>query len=119
MAVPTISLVLAATITRAELPALRAALAERLRGPDAGVVVCDVAAVTRPDVVTVEALLLACLTARRHGRRTVVTGARPELLRLIGLLGLSDVLLQVGGQAEVREQAGRVEEVVDRRDPPG
>ena len=59
------------------------------------------------------------MTARWHGRRMVVTGAGPDLRRLVGLLGLSDVLFQAGGQPEVGEQAGGIEEAVDGRDPSG
>ena len=106
------------TVTRAAVPLLCAELEQRLRDRD-GVVVCDVAGVVRPDVVTVEALAGLRMLARRHGRRMVVTGVGPDLLRLVGLLGLSDVLLQAGGQLEEREQAGGVEEVGDGRDPAG
>ena len=54
-----------------------------------------------------------------NGRRLVVSGAGPQLLQLVRLFGLSEVLVQAGGQAEQRKQAGGVEEVGDRRDPPG
>ena len=108
-----------ATVRRADIPRLCAGLAELLRGRGGGVVICDVAGVTRPDVVTVEALARLCTTARRHGRRLVVRGAGPDLLRLIGLLGLTDALPEAGRQREEREQSGGVEKVVDRRDPAG
>jgi len=108
-----------ATVTRADIPVLCADLAELLRHRTGGVVVCDVAGVVRPDVVTVEVLARLRLTARRHGWRLVVSGASPGLLQLVGLLGLTGVLPQPGGQAEEGEQARGVEEVVDRLDPPG
>ena len=114
-----ISFALGAAVTRADVPALCADLAGRLRGRRGDVVVCDVAGVQRPDVVTVEALVRLRVTARRHGRRLVVAGAGPALLQLVGLLGLTDALLQPGWQPEQREQVGGVEEVVDRGDPPG
>jgi ABC-type transporter Mla MlaB component len=108
-----------AAITRADIPMLCADLAELLRGSGPGVVLCDVAGVARPDVVTVEALARLRMTARRHGWRLLVDGAGPALLELVGLLGLTDLLPQAGRQPEEREEAGGVEEVVDRRDPPG
>jgi ABC-type transporter Mla MlaB component len=106
------------SVTRAEIPALCADLAERLRGRGAGVVICDVAGVEEPDVVTVEALARLRLTARRHGCALHVAGADQRLLTLVRFLGLGDALTEVGGQAEEREQVGGVEEVVDRRDAP-
>lgn len=107
-----------APVTRADIPVLCADLAELVRGRGGGVVVCDVAGVVRPDVVMVEALARLRLTARRHGWSLVVTGAGPDLLELVRLLGLTDGLLQAGRQVEQREEAGGVEEVVDGRDSP-
>jgi ABC-type transporter Mla MlaB component len=142
MGVSAVRFVVRATITRADIPALCARLADLLRGRPADVVECDVGGIDRPDVVTVEAVARLRLTARRHGGRLIVTGAGPDLLLLFGLLGLSELLApprpepaaggsgpaaggsghvgrrQVGGQAEEREQAGGVQEVVDGRDPP-
>jgi hypothetical protein len=115
---------LAARLTRADIPGLCAGLADCLRGDAAGgTVICDVRAVVRPDVVTVEALARLRLTARRHGYALVVDGAHPRLRLLADLLGLADLLardgsLELGGQAEQREEAFGVEEVVDARDPP-
>ena len=114
-----ISFAVGATLIRADIPALCGDLAEVLRGRDRGVVVCDVTAMVRPDVVTVEALARLCLTARRHGWRLVVSGGSAALLELADLLGLTDALFEPVRQPEQREQAGGVEEVVDRRDPPG
>jgi hypothetical protein len=108
-----------ATVTRADIPLLCADLAELLRGRGPGLVVCDVANVVRPDVVAVEALARLQVTARRHGWRLVVNGAGPGLLQLVGLLGLTEALPEPGRQPEEGEQAGGVEEVVHRRDPPG
>lgn len=113
------SIRVAADLTRADIPGLCADLADRLRsGTAGGTVVCDVAAVTRPDVVTVEALARLRLTARRHGCTLVVDGANPQLTGLIGLLGLNQTLAQTRWQAEQREELVGVEEVVDARDPP-
>ncbi|MGR6317528.1 STAS domain-containing protein [Micromonospora soli] len=73
MTTSAISFAVGATLTRADIPALCADLAEVLRGRDRGVVVCDVTGV-RPDVVAIEALARLGLTARRHGWRLVVSG---------------------------------------------
>ncbi|MEV0900059.1 STAS domain-containing protein [Actinoplanes sp. NPDC049802] len=105
-------------LARTEIPILCAALADSLRGRPGDVVVCEVTGPGEPDVVLVEALARLRLTAHRHGRRLRLTGAGPALLSLLALLGLDDLLLQVGGQAEQREQPRRVEEVVDAGDPP-
>jgi ABC-type transporter Mla MlaB component len=120
MAASTTSFAIGATVTRADIPVLCADLAElvRGRGRGGGVVVCDVADVAHPDVVTVEALARLRLTARRHGCSLVVTGAGPDLLELVRLLGLTDALPQVGRQSEQREEAGGVEEIVDGGDSP-
>ncbi|MFC7547664.1 STAS domain-containing protein [Plantactinospora sp. GCM10030261] len=115
------TVVLPATVTRADIPDLCARAADLLRDAGRGTVLCEVSGVARPDVVTVEALARLRLTARRYGRRLLVCGAGPDLLRIIALLGLADALpersVQPGGQPEQREQPGGVEEVVHHRDP--
>jgi anti-anti-sigma regulatory factor len=113
------SFAVGAMITRGDIPKLCAHLAELLRGRPGEVVICDVAGVTRLDVVTVEALARLSLTARRHGWRLVVRGADPDLLGLVRLLGLADALPHVGRQPEQGEQGGGIEEIVDGCDPPG
>lgn len=118
MAAPATSFAVGATIRRADIPVLCADLAGLVRGRGGGVVVCDVADVAHPDVVTVEALARLRVTARRHGWSLVVSGAGPDLLELVRLLGLTDALLQAVRQSEQREEAGGVEEVVDGRDSP-
>src|SRR4051812_33200508 len=113
-----IRLAVAATATRADIPDLCAELADRLRGRGDGLVICDVAEVIRPDVVTVETLARLRLTARRHGARLVVAGADARLRDLLRLLGLDGALPEVGWQPEQREQPGGVEEERLGRDPP-
>ncbi|MCW3841061.1 STAS domain-containing protein [Micromonospora yasonensis] len=113
-----ISFAVGAAVARADIPVLCADLAELLRGRAPGIVCCDVAGVVRPDVVTIEALARLRLTARRHGWHLVVTGAGPGLLRLVGLLGLTDALPESGRQPEHREEPGGVEEVGHGGDPP-
>ena len=109
------SFALGVTVTRTDIPDLCARLAELVKGHD--LVVCDVAGVARPDVVTVAALARLRLTAGRYGCGLVLAGAGPDLLALIRLVGLADVLAQPGWEPEEREQPLGVEEVVDGRDP--
>jgi hypothetical protein len=70
------------------------------------------------DLVTVDTLARLALAARRLGCRVRFNGASPELRALLELCGLDELLLEGGGQTEEGEQAVRVEERVDRRDPP-
>ena len=77
-------------------------------------VVCDVGALTEPDLVTVDALARLSSTAVRLGSRLRLCDACDELQTFLALLGLSDVLplrpdsrLQVVGQPEQREQPAR------------
>lgn len=93
-------------------------------GADPGSIVCDVGAVTRPDVGTIDALARLQLIARRHGRRVQLRHASVELQELLSLLGLFDVLppcaelsLEPRGQPEDREQAVGVQEKGDAADP--
>lgn len=108
-------------------------LCDRLRAAIAAggarTVVCDVrelAATCR----AIEALARLQLTARRNGRSIRLQRASPELEQLLQLTGLAGVVptgLPASSplrgrerlrQAEQREDAGRVEEAVDRFDPP-
>ena len=118
MASAAIPFALGPAVTRADIPVLCADLAALLRDRTGGPVVCDVAGVVRADLVTVEALARLRVTARRYGRRMVVSGAAPGLRDLVALLGLTQVLPEPGRQPEEGEQAGGVQEVVDRGDPP-
>jgi ABC-type transporter Mla MlaB component len=104
-------------------PADVAALCSRARVQlecgDAEVLVVDVGGLTNPDVGTVDALARLQLTARRLGCRLQLRRASRELRGVLVLCGLSDVLgVEPRRQAEEREQAGRVEERVERGDPP-
>jgi anti-anti-sigma regulatory factor len=104
-------------------------LLERVRGlaREGGVeeIVCDVRAVAA-DVVAVEALVGAALTARRLGSRLRLRGASPELADLLALCGLTEPLLAAGGgrgleaqgQAEEGEPPRGVEERDEPRDAP-
>lgn len=95
----------------------------RLESCDAEVLVCDVAALAAPDVGTLDALARLQLTARRLGRQIQLCHQSRELLELLALCGLGDVLpagaalgVEPQRQAEEREQAGGVEEGVERSD---
>jgi ABC-type transporter Mla MlaB component len=55
------------------------------------VVVCDVHGV-EPDAVTVDALARLQLAARRRGCEVRLRSASPQLLDLIGLMGLTNVV---------------------------
>ena len=54
------------------------------------IVVVDLAAVTRPDVATIEALARLQLAARRHRCRLQLRGASPALAELLTFTGLCD-----------------------------
>ncbi|GGU36136.1 STAS domain-containing protein [Streptomyces lavendofoliae] len=87
----------AGLVEPADLPRLCEELTELLGegGGDGGdgFVVCDIGAVRRPDLATVDALARLRLTARRLGHRMAVRGAGPELRALLELAGLADQLL--------------------------
>ncbi len=79
-------------IDRADIPALCARVRLAMDGSDADLVVLDVAALTHPDCVTVDALARVQLTARRLGRGLRLRGVAPELRSLLCFVGLSDDL---------------------------
>jgi len=90
------------------------------------VIVCDVGAITDPDLATLSLLARMQLTARRLGRGIQLHRAQRRLIELILFSGLGGVLplypglaLELGRQAEQREELVHVEEVVDPPDPPG
>jgi hypothetical protein len=83
----------------------------------AAVVVCDVRAVRRPSLGTVDLVARLMLTARRARGRVLLRGPDPGLLALLGLVGLT-VGVEPPGETEQREEPPRVEEAVQRGDPP-
>ena len=90
---------------------------------DAGLVVCDAGAVSRPDLGTVDALARVALVAGRLGCRIQVHHAAPELRDLLALAGLADVVpcaaglaVESWGQTEQREELLGVEEERDAAD---
>jgi hypothetical protein len=99
-----------------DLPALCTCLAERLEGRPGTVVACDASALPT-DAVAVDALARLQLTAQRARCCVVLERASPELFGLIALFGLSEVLGR-RCEPEQREETIRVEERVERHDPP-
>ncbi|KOU39155.1 hypothetical protein ADK54_26920 [Streptomyces sp. WM6378] len=80
-------LVVSALVTLADVPLL----CERLRGLYVGgarEVVCDLAALTRADLVAVEVVARLRLTARRAGGRVLMRNAGAGLVALLELTGL-------------------------------
>jgi ABC-type transporter Mla MlaB component len=81
---------------------------------------CECSALTDGDLRTVDALARLQLTARRRGANLLLHGAPDGLAELVSLVGLARILrlgVQVIGQAEHREEAGRVQEEGDPGDP--
>ena len=78
-------------IRRKDLPGLCDRVCVVLTAHAGSVLSCDVSTVPA-DAVTIEALALLQLAARRKGCRIGLRAATPELLGLVGFLGLSDVL---------------------------
>ena len=79
---------------------------------------CDLSAVVRPDLGTVDALARMSLAAKRRDCRLRLHAVSPELRALVALAGLSDVLLGPQREAEEGEQLGGVQEGVEPGDPP-
>ncbi len=85
-------------------------------GPDAGTLATwTVSGPGHPDLAVVERLARLLLTARRRGRRVVVTDVCPELAELIELVGLRR---EMGWDTEGGEEVLGVEEGVEAADPP-
>lgn len=108
-------LVLPGPVTRDEVPRLCDAVRARLTATGGGVVVCDVAGLGPPGLVTVDVLARMELAARRAGGRIRLRDPAPPLRALLDLVGLR---FELEGQAEEREPALRVEEAVEPGDPP-
>jgi ABC-type transporter Mla MlaB component len=113
-------------VGRADIPGLCERLTVLVRESAATAVDCDVSAITRPDIATVEALVRLRLTARWLGCDLRIRGAGHRLDELLALTGLGDVLLsragvvvEPRGQPEQGEEPLGVEERVDPADPAG
>jgi len=85
-------LILTGPIAPQDIPALCRRARTLLDQSDAELVVCDVRALDRPDVVAVEALARVLLTVRRLGRRVRIRHPCRELGELLAFMGLADIL---------------------------
>lgn len=119
----TIVLVIGGPIALDDVPGLCERVRVLLEGGDADVV-CDVGALTDPDVGTVDALARLALAARRLGRQVQLAHASRELRDLLVLAGLGDVVppdaglpLGLSRQTEQREQPRGVQKRVEPGDP--
>ncbi|ASQ98789.1 STAS domain-containing protein [Streptomyces sp. 11-1-2] len=127
-------LVLGRPVTRAEVERLCERLSALARRAGPGPVTVDVGGVGRPDLAVVEALARLRLTAGRLGRGIQLRNACGELRRLLAWTGLDEALttpaasgpalasghalgLELGGEAEQREEALGVQEGVEPGDP--
>jgi anti-anti-sigma regulatory factor len=106
----TIVLEMNGPIARADVAGLCERVRVLLGDSGAELVVCDVSALTDPDLVTVDALARLQLTARRLGSQVRLRHANPALQDLLALVGLNEVVplsaasrLEPGRQAEERE----------------
>lgn len=63
----------------------------RLNCTDMPAYVCDLSG-AQPTAATVDSLARLALLLRREGSRLVLRGASPELVELIGFMGLIEVL---------------------------
>jgi ABC-type transporter Mla MlaB component len=78
---------------------------------------CDLRSVA-PDCASLDALARLQLNARRLGLELRLRNVTSELRDLIVFAGLDEVLaVEVGGQAEEREEGSRVEEERELDDP--
>jgi hypothetical protein len=87
--------------------------------------VCDLGGLGRVDLDAIDAVARLALAARRLGCGVRLENASPNLRDLIAFVGLAGVLpcstasvIESGGQAEQREEPGRVEEEGNAADPP-
>ncbi|HZM79544.1 MAG TPA: STAS domain-containing protein [Candidatus Limnocylindrales bacterium] len=94
--------------------------------PGDSVIICDVGAITRPDLATLALLARMQLTARRLGSGIRLHRAQDRLVELILFSGLggvlplsSELVRELGREAEQGEEPVHVEEVVDPLDPSG
>jgi ABC-type transporter Mla MlaB component len=121
-------MVLRGRIEPADIPGLCERARELLESAGRFTLPCDVDSVVA-DATTLDALARMALLCRRLGRRLELRGASGRLEELVVLAGLIEVLpclppegdrrsgLQVGRQAEQREEPGGVEEERDPCDP--
>lgn len=82
-------------------------------------VVLDCSALAEVDAEQLEAIARLCLVLRRRGLALRLANPGEGLLRLIEFAGLASALgVEAGGEAEQREDPGRVQEEDDVGDQP-
>lgn len=120
----TIFVTISGPIDRRDIGVLCERLRALLEESEAGLVVCDVGPLVKPDAVAVDTLAQLQLTARRLGREIRLRRAPRDLQDLLTLMGLRDVVarwsplrLELQRQPEEGEQASRVQEEVGPDDP--
>ena len=89
----TVAFAVKGPIAREDLPGLCDRVCAVLQASDADVAYCEVDTV-EPDAVTVDALARPQLAARRRGCEVRLRGASDDLRRLVGFMGLQDVLVE-------------------------
>jgi ABC-type transporter Mla MlaB component len=99
-------MVISGPIAAADVPGLCERAVQLLAG-GADVLVCDVAALRRPDAATVDALARLQLTARRLGREIRLRRPSPELRELLDLFGLREVVPEDADATRADDPAGR------------
>ena len=111
-------LTLRAPIASVEVDVLCHRARDLMRGRSDDHLECDVAAVRRPDLGTVDALARVQLTVRRMGSGVRLRGASVDLLELLAFCGLPlESVDEPELQSEHREEPGRVKEERDPGDP--
>ena len=92
--------------------------------PTPKLVICDVTALTEPDLETVDALARLELAARRQGARLLLVEVCEDLRRLLAFSGLRDAVLveellplELQRETEQREKVRGVEEEARTDDP--
>jgi ABC-type transporter Mla MlaB component len=88
----TVVFVVDGPIVRADIPGLCDRVRALLDCDRVELVICDVATVTTPDGVTLDALARLQLAARRRGGRVALRHACVDLLGLLTVAGLSDIV---------------------------
>jgi ABC-type transporter Mla MlaB component len=117
-------LVVSGPIERGSIPELCARVDGILQQNNADLILCDLSAVARPSVATVDALARLQLVARRLGCGLRLVHPCRELRDLLALSGMDQVLpvaevlrVEPRRQAEQREQRRGVQEEGDRAEP--
>ena len=88
----TVAFTIDGPIARSDLSGLCARLRGLLERSGAGVALCDVDELVKPDAVAIDALARLQLAARRAGGCVELRRAPPELLDLLAFAGLDGVV---------------------------